>query len=232
MYKPITQIMKTNIKKFTYFPLTLALLAFFSCEDNSGQIESLTKENTELNDQYRSQLLETRMVTKEVDSLTTVVHKLQSKVNKLAGAVPVYKASNQDEEAIEVLVNNIHKGWASMTKTNDTNKLLQYFLPKYTTSAVRINTDNIPSVQRSNDSNFEEHLQELMLSNNLSVSFGQTKFLYTEVKGKFFVTSYRTRIRVYNNNKQVYTSSLVTQLAGENNDGWKVGNYAWVTFNY
>ncbi|MCK5277075.1 MAG: hypothetical protein KAK04_01035, partial [Cyclobacteriaceae bacterium] len=227
-----TQIMKTNIKKITYFPLILVLLAFFSCEDNSGQIENLTKENTELNDQYKSQLLETRMVTKEADSLTTVVHKLQSRVNKLAGEVPVYKASNQEEEAIEALVNNIHKGWASMTKTNDTNELLQYFLPKYTTSTVRINTENIPSVQRNNDSNFEEHLQELMLGNNISISFGQTKFLYTEVKDKFFVTSFRTRIRVYNNDKQVHTSSLVTQLAGENKDGWKVGSYSWVTFNY
>ena len=232
MYKSITQIMKTNIIKFTYFPFILVLIAFFGCEDNSGQIEILTKENTELNDQYQSQLLETRMVTKEADSLTTVVHKLQKQVNKLAGEVPVYKASNQDEEAIEALVNNLHKGWASMAKTKDTNALLQYFLPKYTTSTVRINTENIPSVDRKNDSNFEEHLRELITANNISISFGQTKFLYTEVKDKFFVTSFRTRIRVYENNKQVHTSSLITQLAGENKDGWKVGSYSWVTFNY
>ena len=71
-----------------------------------------------------------------------------------------------------------------------------------------------------------------MLANDISVSFGQTKFLYTEVKGNFFVTSYITRIRVYQNDKQMHSSSLVTQLAGENKDGWKIGSYNWVTFNY
>ena len=70
------------------------------------------------------------------------------------------------------------------------------------------------------------------MAENISISFGRTKFLYTEVKDKFFVTSYQTVIRVYENNKQVHTTSLVTQLAGENKDGWKVGSYNWVNFNY
>ena len=224
--------MKTNIKKFTYFPFVLVFIAFFSCEDNSGQIEILTQENAELRDNYQGQLTETRAVTKEADSLHTLVHKLEGQVQKLKGETTVFKASNEDEKAIEALVNNMHKGWAAMLKNDNTNELLKYFLPKYTTSTVRINTENIPSVDRKNDSNFEEHLNELMMTTNVSISFGQTKFLYTEVKGNFFVTSYQTRIRVYENDKQMHTSSLVTQLAGENKDGWKIGSYNWVTFNY
>ena len=224
--------MKTNIKKFAYFPFVLVLIAFFGCEDNSGQIETLTQENAELRDNYQSQLTETRVVTKEADSLHTLVHKLEGQVQKYKGEVTVFKASNEDEMAIEALVNNMHKGWATMLKNDNTNELLKYFLPKYTTSTVRINTENIPSVDRKNDSNFEEHLNELMMTTNVSISFGQTKFLYTEVKGNFFVTSYQTRIRVYENDKQMHTSSLVTQLAGENKDGWKIGSYNWVTFNY
>ena len=224
--------MKTKNLKITYLIFFIVVAACFSCEDNSGQIDVLTSENAELKNNYQSQLVETRVATKEADSLQTVVHKLQGQVNKLAGNAPAFKASSKEELAIEGLVNNIHKGWALMLKNDDTNELLKYFLPKYTTSAARINVENIPSVKRNNDSNFEGHLNELMLANDITISFGQTKFLYTEVKGNFFVTSYQTRFRVYLNNKQVQTSSLVTQLAGENKDGWKVGSYNWVTFNY
>lgn len=119
-----------------------------------------------------------------------------------------------------------------MLKNDDTSELLKYFLPKYTTSTVRIDPQNNPHVTRANDTNFEDMLNELMLKRNLQLAFGQTKFLYTEVKGDVFVTSFRCRIRVYEDDEEIYTSSLITQLAGEDKDGWKVGNYNWVTVNY
>jgi hypothetical protein len=224
--------MKTRSKNIIYFSSLLVLFTLFSCDSGKEQIESLTQENTELRDNYQTQLDETRNATKSGDSLQTIVHSLQREMQKMKGEMPVYNATSADEKAIEALVGSLHKGWSTMLKNDDTNELLKHFLPKYTTSAVRINTENIPSVQRSNDSDFEEHLNEIMLANELSLSFGQTKFLYSEVKGNFFVTSYRTRLRVYENNKEVYSSSLVTLLAGENKDGWKVGSYNWVTFNY
>jgi hypothetical protein len=224
--------MKTQNRKFLYFLLFLISIAFYGCDSNSGQIEILTKENTELKDVYQEQLAETRIVTKKADSLHTVVNKLSREVNKLKGEVPTYNASSADEKAIEALVQKLHQGWTNMCQSKNTNDLLQYFLPRYTAGAVRINTENVPSVKRSNDSNFEEHLGELVLSPDLSLTFGQTRFLYTEVKGNYFVTSYRTRIRVYEKNKEVHTSSIVNLLAGENRDGWKVGSYNWVTFNY
>lgn len=224
--------MKTHNLKFTYLSLLFVFITFFSCENNTEQLEMLTNENAELSTNYQNQLLETRKVTQQADSLHTLVHNQERQLQKLKGETPAYKASNEDEKAIEVLVGNLHKGWSAMLKNDNTNELLKYFLPKYTTSTVRIDTKDIPSVDRRNDSNFEDHLKELMMANEVSVSFGQTKFLYTEVKGNFFVTSYQTRIRVYQSNKQIHTSSLITQLAGENKDGWKVGSYNWVNFNY
>lgn len=224
--------MKRKIQKIAYLPMVIIALVLASCEDNSEKIEMLNTENIELKENYQAQLLETRTLTKESDSLKTVIYKLQGEMNKLSGNTSTYKASSKDEKAIEELVINLHKGWDNMIKNKDTDELLKYFLPKYTTSTVRINTENIPAVKRSNDSNFKEHLEEIILANDISVSFGQIKFFYTEVKGNFFVTNYRTRIRVYQNNKEVHTSSVVTQLAGENKDGWKVGSYNWVNFNY
>lgn len=223
--------MKAKISLFLSMIFILTIMS--SCEDSSEQILMLTKENTDLKEDYQEQLIETRKSTTAADSLQTVIHSLESEIQKMKGDMPVYNASSADEKAIESLVHNLQKGWAEMLETDDTNKLLQYFLPQYTTSTVRINTENIPSVQRSNNANFEEHLNEIMLAADVTLSFGQTKFLYTEVKGDIFVTSYTTRLRVYQNNKEMHTSSLVTQLAGQRKDGtWKVGNYNWVTFNY
>ena len=223
--------MKTKFTTLIHFTVIVAILS--SCDAGKEQIEALTNENSNLKNDFQQQLIETRVITKKSDSLQTVVHKLESQIQKMKGDMPVYKASSEDEQAIESLVSNLHKGWTAMLENDDTNELLQYFLPKYTTSSVRINTENIPTVQRSNDANFVDHLNELMVANDVSLTFGQTKFLYTEIKGDIFVTSYRTRLRVYQNNKQMHTSSLITQLAGEKkDDGWKVGSYNWVTFNY
>ena len=224
--------MKTQIQKITYLTFVFLLIAFFGCENKRGPIETALKENVELKESYQVQLLETRQAVKEADSLKTVVFKLQDQVKKLAGEVPAATVLNKDEEAVKALVNKLHHGWASMVNTKNTSDLLQYFLPNYTTNAVRINTENIPSVQRSNNTNFEDHLKELISANNISITFGQTHFLSIEVKDDIFVTTYKTQLRVYSNNKQVYTSSLVTLLSGANRDGWKVGNYSWVTLNY
>ena len=160
-----------------------------------------------------------------------MVYDLQGQVEKLS-ATTKSEALSPEEKAVRQLVLNIHRGWEKMFETKDTNELLKYFLPKYTTNALRVNTENIPTVQRSNDTNFEDHLKSLIAAGNISITFGQTQFLYTEVRDNIFVTSYRTKFRVYQDNKEVYTSSLVTLLAGANKDGWKVGNYSWVNLNY
>ncbi len=204
----------------------------FGCSQDNERYDVLTAENSQLSISYEQQLVETRMAVERADSLQTIVHDLDQEVHELRGDAPVYNASDADKEAIETLVKNLHKGWAAMFETDDTNDVLKYFLPKYTTSAIRINTENIPSVRRKNNSNFEEFLNQLIDVNSISLSFGETKFLYTEVKGDIFVTTYRTRLRVYENNKQRHTSSLVTQLTGARQGEWKVGDYHWVTFNY
>lgn len=223
--------MKLKIRR-SFLTLLMSGMMIFGCSQDNEQFDVLTAENSQLSISYEQQLVETRSAVERADSLQTVVHDLAQEVHELKGEAPVYNASKADEEAIEVLVQNLHHGWASMFKTNDTNDLLKFFLPKYTTSAIRINTENIPSVRRKNNSSFEEFLNQLIAANNISLSFGETQFLYTEVKGDVFVTTYRTRFRVYENNKQRHTSSLITQLSGERNGEWKVGDYHWVAFNY
>lgn len=209
------------------------VIALAGCTEDNEQLDVLLAENSQLSVDYESQLTETRQALARADSLQTIVHDLEQEVEQLQGEAPVYNASNTDEEAIEGLVNSLHKGWASMFKSQDTQDVLKHFLSKYTTSAIRIDVENVPSVRRKNDHTFEEFLQHLVAANNIDLTFGETKFMYTEVKDNFFVTSYRTTLRVFENNKLRHTGSIVTQLAGQKEGGnWKVGNYHWVNFNY
>jgi len=223
--------MNLNIKQSTMIFLII-LTMIVGCSQDNEQFDVLTAENSQLSISYEQQLAETRSAVERADSLQTVVHDLANELQELTGESPVYNASEAEVAAIETLVNNLHRGWASMFKTDNTRDVLGYFLPKYTTSAIRINTENIPSVRRKNNSNFEEFLDQLVAVNNISLSFGETEFLYTEVKGDVFVTAYRTRLRVYENNQQKHTSSLITQLSGERDGEWKVGDYHWASFNY
>lgn len=225
--------MKSRPTSIISYPSIIVFLLLAACNPGTEKIEYLTNENTELRENYQQQLIETRTVTKSADSLQTIVHSLESEIQKMKGDMPVYNASTEDEKAIEALVANLHQGWTNMMKNQDTNELLQYFLPKYTTGSLRINTENIPSVQRGNNANFEDYLNEVLLLSDMTISFGQTKFLYTEVRDDVFVTTYRFKLRAYQNNEQIQTNSLVTQLAGQKKDGaWKVGSYNWVSFNY
>ena len=205
------------------------------CSQDNEQLEQLDvlqAEISQLTTNYQEQLVETRNAVTRADSLQTLVHGMQQEIGELKGNTPVNNASQADEEAIENLVHNLHQGWSSMFKTKDTNDVLKHFLPQYTASAVRIDSDNVPRVRRKNDHNFEQWLNELIAANDVSLSFGETRFLYTEARGDVFVTSYRTTLRVYENNQEKYTNSLVVQLAGERKDGWKAGHYNWVSFNY
>ena len=224
--------MKTRIHHIIPITAFLVLIFFSSCEDRE-KLDALTAENGELQQQYNKQLMDTRLETRRADSLVTVINSLETELQKTKGELPAYKATSNEQRDVERLVLDLHRSWTAMFKNKNTDDLMKHFLPRFTASTIRINTENIPSVKRTNDTNFEDHLNALLEGTDISISFGETKFLYTEVKNsKFFVTSYRTRLRVYENNKQVHTTSLVTQLAGEKKDDWKIGSYNWVVFNY
>ncbi len=212
--------------------ILVSSLMVLGCSQDNEQLDVLQAENSQLTISYQEQLSETRQAVTRADSLQTIVHDMEQQLAELSGNTIDFAASTAEEEAVETLVMSLHRGWTSMFKSKNTDDLLKYFLPKYTASAVRIDTENVPRVRRKNDQNFEQWLDELLAANDISLSFGETKFLYTEVKGNVFVTSYRTTLRVYEKNQERHTSSILVQVAGQAGDAWKVGQYNWVSFNY
>ena len=61
---------------------------------------------------------------------------------------------------------------------------------------------------------------------------GKITFLDTQVKGEIFTVTFKNNANVFKNNTLVSNRSLVSTITGRNQDGWKIGNYSWVSIDY
>ena len=206
--------------------LTLALLStiWVSCDQSKEKVIQLETQSAE-------QLAEIEYLKSKSDSLIEVAHKLEGKMEALENATAPIPPS-APEQQIHKLVLKLHKGWEVLASEKNADQFLNLFLSKYTTNGVNIDTANVPSVARHNNRNFEEHVRSIADVDGLRVSFGNNEFYYTVIKGDKFVTCYRSLMRVYIHNKIVETKSVITLLAGQKKEEWKVGSYSWVTLDY
>jgi hypothetical protein len=166
------------------------------------------------------------------DSLKTIIHGLEGIIERYQNESAIENMVSAEEMPIRNLVDKVHQGWEALAKEKDVNALLGNFLPYYSAHAVRIDIENIPSVSRSNETDFTDHLVAVTEVDGLSVIFGEPQFFYTEVRGNLFSTCYRVLMKLYIHDELQETKSIVSLVAGEDRDGWKVGSYAWVTFDY
>jgi len=130
------------------------------------------------------------------------------------------------------MIKELEQGWVKMAETKDANALLNFFMPKYTTNAVKINTENMPFVQRHNDTNFREHLNQLIATKDLTISFGEPKFYSTVVRGNIFTTSYLSYLTTTHQGKVIHKSTILCFVSGEKQNGrWLIGNYNWTRYD-
>jgi len=142
------------------------------------------------------------------------------------------KPISADEKAVQGLIKELEQGWEKMVETKDPNALLNYFMPKYTTNAVKIDTKNMPFVQRHNDTNFREHLNQLTATKELRISFGEPTFYSTVVRGNIFTTSYLSYFTATHQGKVIHKSTILCFVSGEKmNNRWLVGNYNWTRYD-
>ena len=174
----------------------------------------------------------------EIATLATENEKLKERIYEQEGQLGQLKhqdteearaALTQPEKDVQTLIGEVHTGWENLAAGGGINSILVFFLPKYTTSSVHVDVSNFAKVKRHNNTNFEEHLAALSEIEGLSIKFDKTQYLYTEV---LFTTCYRSRIQIFRNGQLQMTKSIVALIAGEDSDGWKIGNYSWVTLDY
>ena len=203
----------------------LILFVMIGCDSSKEKVSTLEQELSEKDNTIHE-------LKSSFDSLATALFEMEGKVEKYESDIESAKEVPQEELPIRTLVSNVHRGWEKMVTDKDKDALLQYFLTKYTTNGINVDLTNKPSVKRYSDKTFDERLDEILLVDNARLSFGDSQFLYTEVKGEIFATCYRTLLKVYIDEELQYTASVVSLMAGQKNDDWKVGNYSWVIFEY
>ena len=167
------------------------------------------------------------LLKRENDSLVT----LALSANKpLAPEPENYSA---EEKSVHQLVYRLQNGWEQLFRDKDTDKFLSLFMPEFTTNEVTINTQNIPHVERHNNTNFVEHITALANTADLRADFSNTQFLSTFVKDNIFTITYQTQLEIKDPYQTVQKSKIICYVSGERVEGmWKVGNYSWTRYDF
>lgn len=178
--------------------------------------EALEKENNALHDY--------------IDSLALVIHDLKDQsVTKNAEKKP----SAQEAEIFD-LINKVHDGWYQMSINNDPEELLKYFMPKHTTSEVRIDLENLPHIEKHNTADLKEHLNALIAPGDVEIRLVKPKVYHTFIRDNIFTTMFLVELKVYRNKTKIVESTVLTTMSGEKYQGneWRVGNLNWIEFEY
>jgi hypothetical protein len=139
---------------------------------------------------------------------------------------------SKDEKEVQSMIVQMEDGWAQMMEQKNPNLLLKFFLDQYTTNSVKISTDNMPFVQRHNNSDFKTHLNQLIATKELSLSFDQPSFYSTMVRGNIFTTNYLSRLTAKHEGKVIHKSTILCFVSGQKKNGkWLVGNYNWTRYD-
>jgi len=139
---------------------------------------------------------------------------------------------SEEAKVIQQLITEMEQGWVKMMETKNPDALLSYFLPEYTTNSVKIDTQNMPFVQRHNNSDFRIHLNQLVVTKDLSLFFDEPTFYTTMVRGDIFTTNYLSRLTATHKDQVIHKSTILCFVSGEKKNGkWLIGNYNWTRYD-
>jgi hypothetical protein len=210
------------MKKTLSIILVLAVL-LPACNTNSTSTEELTATLNELSD-----------ANAIIDSLRQKVTDLEDRIQQLMEnnnkkEVP---ALTRNGVAIQKMVTDLKKAFNNIYKDKDPDKILQFFLPSFSTNQVSINIDNEAEIALFSAEDFKSYIKKMMREKGVSIEMGKITFLDTQVKGELFTVSFKNQAKVYKNNTLISKRSIVSTITGRKQGGWKIGNYSWVSIDY
>ncbi len=212
------------MKKPSSFVLILVLIILsLSCSTNSTNPEALIAAKTEL--------INARAI---IDSLRQKVAELEEvnlllKSNNVKHAVSL---ASQEEAAVHKMVNNLKTAFNNLNMERSPDKILQYFLPSFSTNQVTINIDNEAEIALFSAEDFKSYLKKQMKAKGTLVVMSNITFLDTRIKGEIFTTTYKNQAKVFKDKTLINNRAIVTTITGRNQGGWKIGNYSWVSIDY
>lgn len=217
--------------------IIILVLGFFYYQAK-GNLDSSRNDNLQLKDSIQAlkadlaqSELRRAILVETNKNLSSEVFDLRQGKPASASTTSSSKVIGKEEMKVQQLIKNTEKGWEMVLENDDPKAILKYFLPEYTTNSVRINTENMPFVQRHNDTNFEVHLQKLIETHDLTLDFGEPVFYSTIVRGNIFTTSYRSNYKVYHKGELIQKNTILCYVSGEKKgDDWLIGNYNFTRY--
>jgi len=208
------------MKKPLSIILVLAVL-HPACNTNSTSTEEPTATLNEISD--------TNAI---IDSLRQKVAALEEK-NLLLGANNNERPKlTRDEAAVQKMVMNLGEAFNNIQQDKNPDKILQYFLPAFSTNQVTIDINNEAEIALFSAEDFKSFLKKQMREKGLSTEVGKITFLDTQIKGEIFTVTFKNNAQVFKNNTLFSNRSIISTITGRNQDGWKIGNYSWVSIDY
>lgn len=162
---------------------------------------------------------------------TIVVYRdMQTQHAKEKKAAPYSK----EEKEIRTMIEQMHASWQSMIDKKDEQEILQYFAPSYITNQVSVYVDNRGDIQSFTNQDFPKYLKSVIKRKGYNYAFNDVRFLDIEVKDQsYFNTVYKSKlIEKDAEGNQTINSLTITVTGKKLNGNWKIGNYAWVNFEY
>jgi len=210
------------MKKSLSIILVLAVL-LPACNNDSTSSEELTTTLNELSD-----------ANAIIDSLEQTIAALEDKnlllaANKTRKKVP---ALTRDEAAIQKMVTDLKKAFNNIYQDKNPDIILQFFLPSFSTNQVTIDVNNEAEIALFSTEDFKSFLKKQMKEKGMSIEMGKITFLDAQVKGEIFTITFKNKAKVIKNNALISNRTIVSTITGRNQNGWKIGNYSWVTFDY
>lgn len=213
----------------------LLILALFlgACQPGikEREIADLKTKNAEMLKQMLVLQSKTHLQQTEIDSLLTIINKLEQQVANMSGRAP---APGEDEQAIRKMVHNMHTSWKELVITREPQEILQYFMPMFMANRINIGTANKGRVAAYTDLDYHKFLEEIIARKNFGVEFGDVTFLDIAIKDReFFNVAYKCHLREYKKHVLSETSIVMVSITGRKiNDNWKIANYSVVSFEY
>jgi hypothetical protein len=207
---------------------TLSIILFLAvllpaCNTDSASSEESTATLNELGD-----------ANAIIDSLRQKIAALEEKNLTLVGSKNSKEAPvlSREEAAVQKMVINLRGAFNTLHQDKDPDKILQYFLPAFSTNQVTIDVNNEAEIALFTADDFKSFLKKQMREKGMSTEVGKITFLDTQIKGEIFTTTFKNSANVFKNNALISNRSIISTITGRNQNGWKIGNYSWVSIDY
>ncbi len=202
--------------------LVISLITGCDTKSESGEVSSESSELMSANSVIDS--LELRV--KELEKKNRLLVSNQN-VNHIEGDV-----SKRDVASLREMVLDLKAALNNLNEYKDPDKVLQYFLPSFSTNQVSFGVDNTALIAHYTSYDYRAFLKKKMREKGIRTEMGKFIFLDLEIKKDIFNITFKNRVKVFKDDKLIINRIMLNTLSGRMHEGWKIGNYSFVSIDY